>query len=353
MKKLLSRIKRSRIKGQGGTILAIVSVAMSVLIGSVVLVIDLGMIMRFRTELHKALDAAVLAAAQDLPNTSTARATLNQYIALNIPDVDAVTDPVVTVSFSGTPFNRISAQASLDVSLPFMRVFGQQTATVQAASSAEKTGVDLVLAIDRSGSMCEDYPGNPNKCPKVGPWQPMDDVKDAAVYFITELAEETMLGLVSYSTYPSTDVPLKYLESEMGEVISGIQGIAPGRSWNRFTDIGGAIHLAVDSLTTGGRQNPKVIVLLSDGRPNIIEGSFYGYTEAPRAYTRQAAYRAEDEGIVIFTIAFGDDSDIDLMDDVADITGGWFYYSPDTDGLYAIFQEIASKDFVRLILAGS
>jgi len=304
--------------------------------------------MLFRVELHKSLDAALLAGSQELPNRTLATAAVNQYLALNLPERDGVSSPQLTITFTGIPTNRITARVDQQVTLWFMQVFGIQSTSISAEASSQQMSTDIMLALDRSGSMCGDYPGDPGNCPEVGPWQPMDDVKNAAVYFVTELGEEIMLGIVSYGTYPSTDVPLKFLEDELYEVVAGIQSIAPSSGADKYTDVGSSIHEAVDSLLTGGRPNPKVIVLLSDGRPNVIRGVYYGYSEPPRTYARQAASRADNEGIVIFSIAFGDQADHALMRDIAQIAHGLYYYAPDTDDLYAIFHDIASKDYVRL-----
>jgi Mg-chelatase subunit ChlD len=336
-------------RGERGAVFAILAASLLALFGIAALVIDVGQILLCRQKLYNALDAAVLAGAQDLPNSTVASATVDEYIAMNLPENESVSDPLVTLDFSGSPVGRIDAQAQQVVYLSFMRIFGIQSTTIFAESSAEKTSVDLMLVIDRSGSMCEDYPGNPSNCPPVGPWEPMDSVKDAAVYFASELGPQTLMGVVSYCTVPTCNVPLKFLEDELDEVINGIQSLAPGRGAMCYTDIGGGIHVAVDSLLSSGRPNPKAIVLITDGRPNIIQGVNYGYTEPPRRYTRQAATRADNNGIVIFAIGFGDEADITLMQNVANITGGLFYYAPDSDDLYAVFYEIANKAFVRRV----
>lgn len=96
-----------------------------------------------------------------------------------------------------------------------------------------------------------------------------------------------------------------------------------------YTAIGDGIHEAKGELTST-RSRPeaiKAMVLLSDGISN--RGS------DPRTRAQEAAA----ENIKIFTIGFGE-ADYELLPDIANITGGKYYYAADVTELQAIYEEI-------------
>ena len=151
------------------------------------------------------------------------------------------------------------------------------------------------------------------------PWEPLQSVEDASISFTNNITPEALLGLVSYSTNPALDVPLT---DNVAAVQSALDALAPGG----YTGIGDSIYEAADELLTNGRQSsPKVMVLLTDGRANTVKGAQYWSSPWPADYTREAAQYAADNGIIIFTVAYGDQADQDLMADVAEMTDGKFY----------------------------
>ncbi len=101
------------------------------------------------------------------------------------------------------------------------------------------------------------------------------------------------------------------------------------------------IDFANEELINNGRTDtPWVEVLLSDGNNNC--GS-----EDPPVDCHQrvfdSAQEAADNGIVIYTIALGNNSNQSLMEEIANITGGKSYYAPDSDDLEEIYEEIAEE----------
>jgi Flp pilus assembly protein TadG len=354
VRKTPSRVLRAwgSSRWQRGATLVTVAALLVVLVGAVALVTDVGMVMAFRQQLQKATDAAVLAGAQDLPSTTTASATVDEYMARNLSEADAVSEPEITLTFSGYPTNRIKGEATQQVSLWFARVLGKESTTIRAESEAQRMDADIMLVLDRTGSMCDISPGQPcPACPPVCNWEPMTSVKNAAVYFVNQLGRETVMGVVSYNTSPHCDVRLKYLKDEMGQVVAAIQSLQPGRPPNQFTDIGSAIRMGVDSLVVSKRPNPKIMVLITDGMANWLNGVHYADNN-PRvnAYTLAQATYAHDKGVVIFVVAFGDKRlNEPLMKQIVSITTGAYFRTPDADGLYPIFHQIAGMSFVHLV----
>ncbi len=64
-------------------------------------------------------------------------------------------------------------------------------------------------------------------------------------------------------------------------------------------------------------------------------------------YADQA--RRGQPSIMIFTISLGQSADRELMAHVAQMTGGWHRYAPNTDALNEIFDELYERIFLRLI----
>ena len=74
----------------------------------------------------------------------------------------------------------------------------------------------------------------------------------------------------------------------------------------------------------------QVMVVMTDGHHNT----------GPEPIL--AAEEAAGEGIVIFTITFGDGADIARMQAVADETGGNHYHAPTAAQLQEVFQQVVT-----------
>lgn len=72
-------------RGERAQILPIVALALVVLLGGAALSIDVGYAYYAKRQLQAATDAAALAGAQDLPNTTTAFQTSATYAGANTP----------------------------------------------------------------------------------------------------------------------------------------------------------------------------------------------------------------------------------------------------------------------------
>ena len=160
--------QRQQEKGSMGILMALVAVAV---LGLAALVMDVGVILMGRARLKSALDAACLAAAQEMPDTAAATVKFNEYIALNLPANSVFSAPQTTLTFPGVLNNSVQGSGSLNANLAFMKVLGASIGTVGGVSEAQSAAPDLMLVADRSGSMCEDnhgpaYPTGQGVCPR-------------------------------------------------------------------------------------------------------------------------------------------------------------------------------------------
>lgn len=195
-------------------------------------------------------------------------------------------------------------------------------------------GIDIMLAIDISGSMlAQDF--EPNR---------LEAAKEVATKFILERPQDK-IGLVVFSGESFTQCPLTtdqaVLVNLMRELKSGM--IEDG------TAIGLGLANAVNRLKDSPSKS-KVVILLTDGVNN--RGAI-----APST----AAELAKTFGIRVYTIGVGTygeapypfqtpfgiemrnvevEIDEEVLQGIADVTGGAYFRATDNDKLLQIYQEI-------------
>jgi Ca-activated chloride channel homolog len=203
-------------------------------------------------------------------------------------------------------------------------------------------GIDLVIALDVSTSMlAKDF--TPNR---------LEAAKEVAKEFVSERKDDR-IGLVVFSGESFTQFPLttdhNILINLLGEVKTGMM--------KDGTAIGLGLANAVRNLKDSQAQS-KVVVLLTDGINNA--GSI-----APMA----AAQVAQDLGIRVYTIGIrrreigqrsteflgsveilGSDYNIDpdMLQNIAQLTGGRYFSSTDKETLKQIYHEIDRLEKSRM-----
>ena len=188
----------------------------------------------------------------------------------------------------------------------FLSIFGKDQDTVSARALAGAQLTDIVLTLDRSGSMCRDSHGLSSSCPLPPPaHEPMSSVKSAANGFADRFEPGyTRIGLVSFSSTSTIDLTASSNFGPGSLLESSIDAIYPGGS----TNIGDAIADAHFDVMNGGSTRPealKVIVLLSDGVPNRCAGGSSCDSDDAADYARTRAQAAAADGITIYTIGLG------------------------------------------------
>ncbi|MBU1120251.1 VWA domain-containing protein, partial [Candidatus Micrarchaeota archaeon] len=222
--------------------------------------------------------------------------------------------------------------------------------------------VDIMLVMDRSGSMDEDID------PGFGYRAKMDAAKDAAKAFVNlgYWDEGDQIGLVSYATPNVTlDSQLMAMDdsnkANLNVTINSLNALGG-------TPTGYAVEAATTELNSV-RANPeasKIEILLTDGYSNCCPDTYTEDYVPPlfcclgcggtkcglnlpchdpcRPYLEDIAQEAKDEGITIYTIGFGmdeEDVDKDELEAVANITGGKYYFAATEEELNDIYDQIA------------
>lgn len=205
--------------------------------------------------------------------------------------------------------------------------------------------------------------------------QPIRGAVEAAKRFVQRMDPQyDQVGLVSYNTSATIRNELECVRRRgpancsmatfNSTVISSLDALHAGGS----TNIAHALKLGIDVLsnTSGHYGRPgaaHIIVLMTDGEANQISGvdpvcyaqDYWphntGDTNGDRAkdcvvyYARQA----RNNGIVVYSITLGSSADIELMQFVAELTGGVHRHAPRPEQLDPIFDELYNRIFLRLV----
>ena len=206
----------------------------------------------------------------------------------------------------------------------------QQAVATPTPPVCAKAASNTMLIIDRSGSMSEKDGSSGTK---------ISNAITAAGNFVTLASEnpQNEVGLTSFSTTATTNSPLT---SDFSSVKSQISTLKASGT----TCIQCAIDSANQAITSGKRSGIKnVMVLLTDGIANYIEGSNQQVSEATaeQAALTAAANAHTANGTIIFVIGLGSDVNTSFLQQLATSTGGQYYFPPTTDNLNAIYNQIS------------
>jgi Ca-activated chloride channel family protein len=204
------------------------------------------------------------------------------------------------------------------------------------STQVKSIGHDLMLAVDLSGSMhALDFSNGDERLNR------LDVIKEVVGKFVRERKGDR-IGLVLFGGNAYLRVPLTFDTLSVGKMLDNMQIGEAGDS----TAIGDAIGLAVQNLRDRPAQS-RVLVLLTDGADN-----------ASTIPPLQAAKLAAQYGIRIYTIGIGShgpvpipnedgnivmaqmDLDEDLLQKIADMTGGSYFHATQTSTLETIYDKI-------------
>lgn len=176
---------------------------------------------------------------------------------------------------------------------------------------------DIMLVLDVSGSM-ED-PGQYGT--------KLDDAKESATEFLGKINPAFHIGLVTFET----DVTLNSsLGSDKTDLMNQIDQMTSGD----MTSMGDAMAEAIDHLVSKGRSNAdKYIVLMTDGKSNDDAN----YTP------EEATQMAVSDSVIIYTVAFGSDAEVGVLESIANKTGGQYFYAASGSELVSYFVQIAEE----------
>ncbi|MFH1156603.1 MAG: OmpW family outer membrane protein [Pseudomonadota bacterium] len=220
---------------------------------------------------------------------------------------------------NGNPISGLSAN---DISIDETSSMAGPLSAETVACFLEKPGTDIQsgitfsLVVDMSASM-------------IG--IPFDKAKQAAVQLLNDCSIHDRVSLVSFSTggLEAIQSPVDWVGSDGDgngtyDIIDAVNGLAIIQHGNTAVFDGTA--KGIDSLAS--EPAPKFVVIFSDGLTN----SDISYD------INQVIAKAISEQVRIFSIGIGYDSP--RLRTLAETTGGTYRFSPDIDGISAIYQEM-------------
>ncbi|MFQ6090268.1 MAG: VWA domain-containing protein, partial [Candidatus Bipolaricaulia bacterium] len=177
----------------------------------------------------------------------------------------------------------------------------------------ERAPVDVILAIDSSGSMKTNDPRRLRIT--------------TAKQFIEQLdPQRDQAGVVSW------DNDIDFVQPLTGDLALAERKIERVDA-SGATNLNAGLSAAIDEFVRGRPETKRVIIFLTDGDGTY---TFSGQSGSPAALARQ-------KGITIYAIGLGGAPSRKKLEDMATATGGRFYLAPTAEDLKQIYEEISKQ----------
>jgi len=216
-----------------------------------------------------------------------------------------------------------------------------QPRLTKSETKVTASGVDIVVALDMSGSMIsEDFEFHGKRVNRF-------NMARAVLEKFIEQRPNDRIGLVVFATDPYIATPLT-LDHDF--LIQNLDRLDIGAIEENRTAIGSALATAVNRLREL-KSKSKLVILMTDGQNNSGKSAPTAAAEAAQAlgvkvYTIGVGMR----GMAPMPVFFGRqrvgarmqpvDIDEDTLKKIADLTGGKYYRADNTERFQAIYAEI-------------
>jgi len=239
----------------------------------------------------------------------------------------------------------VSPWARLERVLPWLRggalalviVAASRPQSGSALTTVSSNGVDIVIALDNSGSM---------RCEDSRPRNRLTVAKACIAKFV-EGRPDDRIGVVAFASSAATKCPLTLDHDMLLRFVADLGFAPPGED---RTGLGMGLATAVNRMRPS-KAKSKVVVLVTDGRNNTGQLGPESAAEAARAL-----------GLKVYTIGVGSEGEVpclvddpqggrryvriqadldeDLLRKIAETTGARYFRATDADGFAAAFEEI-------------
>jgi len=330
-----------------------VVICLPAILAFAILAINIAWMQLTRTELRTATDAAARAGSRTLSLTqdvAIARTVGNQAAANNTvagqPLTLATSDLVFGKSspVTGAPWaftalpetsdelnsvralgRRVAGSPSGPVPMLFAGMFDRTTFEPVKVAVATQTDRDVVLVLDRSGSM-DDPTATGTK------WSDLLSAVDVFLNTLDLTPQTEKVGLATYEEFATSDL---VLTTDYQSIRDHLATLNPG-GWTgigRGVDAGRTI---INDTTHHRIFASKTMVVMTDGKHNR------GHDPEP-----QATIAHNNEAVEVHAVTFGPDDptivDKVRMQQVATNGHGQYYHAEDQADLQAVFEEIAKN----------
>lgn len=195
-----------------------------------------------------------------------------------------------------------------------------------APGAAPGAALDVVLALDNSGSMKKNDPNA--LMPK------------AVSEFASRLSAKSRFGIILFDQ--NARVTLELTEAGTPEFQSRVAESLHSLDYSgRLTDIPAGAERSIYSLRNSRPEVQKVVVLFTDG---IVEtGNPQKDLERSRWVRENLVQEAKNKGIHIFGVALTEAADFELMQSLAQATGGDYFRVVVAADIPATFEQINAR----------
>lgn len=191
---------------------------------------------------------------------------------------------------------------------------------IDKSNPLNRKGIDIVLAIDASGSMRASG---------------LSEIRESRFKTVQRVVRDFIakrlndnVGIVLFGDYAFIASPVTYEKEIVSEMVSYLQTGMAGDN----TAIGEGIEQSIRALMYS-KAKSKVIILLSDGEHN-----------SGRISPKDAVKIAQEKGIKIYTIAVGDDFNPAVLQEIAAQTGGKSFSALNEEELQGVYDEINTME---------
>ena len=185
---------------------------------------------------------------------------------------------------------------------------------VQELWQAARKPVNLVMLLDTSGSM---------RGSKI------ESMQVAAEQFVQHMGDEDTISLIEFYTEAVLLIDQASLGSDRGQAIEAIRNLEPGGETTLFDAIGTGAELVQASASPDA---VNAIVVLTDGMDTSSERF---------AFNDDLIAAATAGDTTVFTVAYGDDADNELLSALA-ARGNGNFYRGDEASIAAIYEEMSA-----------
>jgi Ca-activated chloride channel family protein len=211
----------------------------------------------------------------------------------------------------------LDAARGIDLSQPEIIFSSPSVETIYAAQDlwqAARKDMNLVMLLDISGSMAGDKIGN---------------MRRAAIQFVEQMGGDDFLTIIPFSDQPAVFMQHAQVGPNRGEAINIIAGLQADGGTALYDAIGFGGNII--AISTSG-QTSNALVVLSDGQ----DTSSVNYT-----FSQQLIEIAGANNTAVFTIAYGDDANNDILAELAQKSNGNFYLGNEAN-IGQIYQEMSA-----------
>lgn len=192
---------------------------------------------------------------------------------------------------------------------------------IQSNWNTQRRRVDVMLILDRSGSMND----------SIGGTTKIDGAKSGLKEFVSLLNDDDQLGLTTFSDQANVMSQMGQLGPKRQQVLDSINGISASGNTLLFDTIA-AQQKALQNMPS---KDIKSLVVLTDGQDNMSNTSLDQLIHQVSLTGNNAG-----TGVKIFTIAYGDDADVGALTQIANAAGGQ-EYAGNPQNIQSVYNQIS------------